>query len=365
MLKKIIFGIGLIALTVFLAFSSGNGQEKKFLILGKSKIIVKRNALVGVQDDRVIRDVYCPDSRFRECDDPFRVPKGHDDLVPYMEGWLSQILQDYEGVKIIGLTPAYAKQIKGRYYASDGQGNFPFEINQLRLDYKTVLYSADKSIAILPDTHGFHLVAGQAFRINRYKKLSLVIACMDQPAKAQAALYLAKNNIACYAPCDRFAGELIGYKILFPEAAEIIGTAPIRQKDEMAIIGNQPVKISLEEKIIIQYTEAGYPDQYCDTPARYFETLNKKFQLNLNLTRVMANVGETAKLVQRAKELKARVIGVRIHSPKDVPAIEQWLKEDFQHRAILFHSAAYEPGYEMFFKFPKQTSFGDLNPIIE
>jgi len=44
--------------------------------------------------------------------------------------------------------------------------------------------------------------------------------------------------------------------------------------------------------------------------------------------------------------------------------VAQWLKEDPKHRVILFHSAPYEPGYNLFFQFPKQTSFGDLNPII-
>jgi len=49
----------------------------------------------------------------------------------------------------------------------------------------------------------------------------------------------------------------------------------------------------------------------------------------------------------------------------DKPAIANWLKESKEHRAILFHSAAYVAGLEMFDEFPEQTSFGDLDPKFE
>jgi hypothetical protein len=32
---------------------------------------------------------------------------------------------------------------------------------------------------------------------------------------------------------------------------------------------------------------------------------------------------------------------------------------------VLFHTAAYPEGYNLFFEFPRQTSFGDIHPVFE
>ena len=358
--------VSAIILLIFLTGAHAEKRQGKFLILGKSSILVEQGSVVGTQVDRVIRDVRCSDSKYGEDDDPFRVPNGaKDEFVYYMEGRLTKILKDCAGIREIGLTPTYAKLKNGLYWASDGNGNYPFEINVLRTEYRTAMFSPDKKTAILPDTHGFHMIAGQAIRINHYVKLGLVMACMDQPAKSEAALFLAKNGINCYAPCDRYAALLVGYKTENKKAAMIIGTAPIRARGNSAVIGDQPVKISLEEKIVVQDSLLGYPDQYCDTPARYFRALNKKMKLDLQMVEVLANVGETEKLTNKAREIGAKVIAVRVHNCEDATGVSKWLGEDSSHRAILFHSAIYEPGYEMFFEFPKQTSFGDLCPVVE
>lgn len=352
---------------VIAGLSCQSKQEGEFLVLGKSQIVVPARAIVGTQVDRVIRDVNCPDSKYGENDDPFRVPNGGSgEFVSYMEGRLTQILKQYADIREVGLTPTYAKLKDGRYFASDGNGGFAFEINNLRInEYRTVMFSPDKKTAILPDTHGFHMVAGQAYRLSQFVQLGLVMACMDQPAKAEAALYLARNGISCYAPCDRYAPLLMGYKNKFPDAAVIIGSAPIRRNGNTAVIGNQPIRINLREKIVVQNSILGYPDQYCDTPARYFRSLNENLHLKLDLEEVLANVGETEKLTEKARRTGASVIAVRIHNRQDQKAIAQWLSENSDHRAVLLHSAAYEPGYEMYFLFPGQTSFGDLCPVIE
>ena len=344
------------------AFPKIGWPKTRNLVLGTSKIIIKKNSLIGTQVDRVIRDIAWKNSDFDEHVSPFRIPASREEVVPYMEGRMTRFLIDYAQVKVIGLTPAHALQRVGNYYASDGEGFFRFYIDPSKVKYKTAMFKGDK--AVLPDTHGFNMVAGKAAVINEAEKIDLVIACMDIPAKAEAALYLAKKGINCFGPCDRFASELIGYKKKVPQEVTILGTAPIRKHPDGAVIGNQPVSIDLDEKIIVQYTDKKYPDQYCDTPARYFENLDKKLKLKLNLICVDAAVGETEKVVNEAKRLNARVIGIRILNIKDSVPVENWLKQDFRHRAILFHSAPYEPGYEMFFKFPEQTSFGDLNPIV-
>lgn len=216
---------------------------------------------------------------------------------------------------------------------------------------------------ICPETHGFNMIAEEAY-IHR-KDIYLAVACMDLPAKAQAALYLAKNGINIYAPCDRMASLLINYKKLGINAT-IIGSAPIKQTESGAVIGDQPVEIYLDEPIVAEYANRNEtPDQYCDTPWRYFNRLNQVYKLNLSLIKVIANTGEAGKVVKQAEEAKARVIGVRVCKNEDYQSVADWLKKDKRNRAVLLHSAAYEPGIALFRQFPTQTTFGDLNPVIE
>ncbi len=91
-----------------------------------------------------------------------------------------------------------------------------------------------------------------------------------------------------YAPCDRMASLLLGYKKLGINAT-IIGSAPIKQTKNGAVIGDQPVRIYLDEPIVAQYTNKNdTPDQYCDTPWRYFSRLSQVYRLNLSLIKVCA-----------------------------------------------------------------------------
>jgi hypothetical protein len=106
-------------------------------------------------------------------------------------------------------------------------------------------------------------------------------------------------------------------------------------------------------------------DRYCDAPWRYFNKLNEVYGLNLLLVRVYANAGEAGKVVKRAEAIKTRVIGVRVCTDDDYRSVAEWLKKDPMNRAVLLHSAAYETGIALFKEFPKQTTFGDLDPIIE
>jgi len=361
----------ILAMAAALIFPSAALAAPTELILGQSKIIIPNGALVGVQVDRVIRDSSGGDKEWKLGISayPFLMPTDKKNMIPYMEGRLTGNLMDYAKVRVIGLAPAYAKfsPNDGHYLADDGLGNFRFRVDPTKVEFKSTLYGENHVFAMMPDTHGFNTVAGQAMRFKQAgAKLAVAIACMDLSSKAQAALYLAQNGINCYGPCDRFGSEILGYKKENPGAATIIGTAPVRKsKQGGATIGNQPVKIGMDEPIVVQFTEKGYPDQYCDTPSRYFRALAKNYGLKLKVTEVEANVGETSKLVAAAKENGAKVIGVRVHNEQDAVPVAQWLKEDPKNRAILFHSAPYEPGYNLFFLFPKQTSFGDLNPILK
>ena len=335
------------------------------MVIGLSKIELRTadKEVIGVQIDRVIRDHVWYNSSFDTSVPVDRVPDDSSQVVPYMEGARTAEMMVWANVSVVPLTPGIAlKKEDGYYYGSDGQGHFAFQICPDKAEYPTCEFVIEngREYVVMYDTHGFNAVAEQAYL--KRAEINLAIACMDMPDQAKAALYLAQNGIPCYAPCDRFANTLMNYKEEFGIETEILGSAPIRQTDYGAVIGDQAVVISLNESIIAQYTDRLYPDQYCDTPSRYFRELQKVYNINLSVTEVYANVGETSNLVKEAKEQNAGVIGARIFNEADYPPLKEWLKEDKNHRVILFHSAAYDFGITLFREFPEQTSFGDINP---
>lgn len=342
------------------------GDDSPRMIIGASKIELKTedNPVIGAQVDRVIRDYLWTDSDFDTKVEADRVPQNSSQVVPYMEGARVKEMMDWTNASVLPLTPCHAllKTTDWNYYGSNGNNDFPFLILIDKVIYPTSVFYENDSLVIIHDTHGFSAVAEKAYE--NKDKIDLVIACMDTTSKAEAALWIAENGMNCYAPCDRFTNEIMDYKHKFGIEAEIIGSAPIRKTDYGAVIGDQPVTILLNEKIIVQYTEEGYPNQYCDTPKRYFDALQKVFGLKLNITEVYANVGETYKIVEKAQDEDAHVIAVRIYNEQDYYPVKSWLSEDKNNRAILLHSAAYDSGIKIFKEFPKQTSFGDINPQI-
>lgn len=342
-------------------------SEATHMVLGLSRLELKRDdrALVGIQVDRGVRDIFWKESRFDIRVPPNRIPNGEQELVPYMEGARAGELMRWAGVEVVPLTPGLAvKKADGLYYGSDGQGNYPFMIFQDKIDYPTVMFQRNGSgeMAIIPDTHGFNAVVSPALALHKRNPLRLIIACMDSPDKANAALFLARKGIACYAPCDRFTHTLMGYKQRYGITTPVLGSAPIGKSSDGAVIGSQPVLFDLKEPMVAQYTDKMYPDQYCDAPSRYLRALQKVYQLSLNVTEVTANVGETGLLVAKAEQLGANVIAARIYNQDDYQPLKKWLEKDQRRRLILLHSAAYEFGIQMFREFPTRTTFGDLDP---
>lgn len=348
----ILFVIGTaIAGTYFKDILDTDSKPQK-IILGKSYLIVPENAVVGVQVDRVIRDVEWVGVWDENKVPANYTPKNTDEVVPYMEGARTIELMEYANVSVVSLTPAVCKKDSlGKCYTKDGEGDYRFYMPPDKIRRTAV---ATDDGYILHDTHGVNMVAEQAAK----KKPFLVIACGDMPSKADASLYLANRGINVYTPCDRFQYLNLDYQA----KGKIMGTAPIRNHTKGAVIGNQSVEIDRKEKIVVQWTDKKYPDQYCDTPWRYFTALNDKYNLKLNLIKIHADTGETYKVVQKAREENAKVIAVRIFDEKDSEPVREWLSEDTDNRAILFHSAPYVDGNKLFFDFPEQTSFGDLKP---
>ncbi|WP_245923959.1 hypothetical protein [Methanothermobacter tenebrarum] len=327
-------------------------SNASYIVVGDSYIKVSPRERVVTQVDRVIRDRA---SNYNLDVPPDHRPRDPSEVVPWMEGARIRELMKYANITVIPATNVTVKKINGSYFAPDDKGNFVFEVdvsklgrlNSIRIDENTW-----KEI----DTHGMNVLVPTAIEENA----SLVVGCGDHPGKAKAEAYLAEHGIDCYAPCDRFTSNIMPYK----GPGTILGSAPIRPlKDgEGAIIGAQPIYFSVDEKIVVQTTTRAYPDQYCDTPYRYFTSLERKYGIDLDLVVVDANAGEAYKVVDKARETGAKIIGVRVLNEKDKKPVEEWLREDRSHRAILFHSAAYEPGYSLFFEFPYQVAGQDPNP---
>jgi hypothetical protein len=367
-----------ILLGVVISFAANGGVptgkgtiNRPIIILGLSKITLNNTETVGVQVNRVIRDCLWNNSPFDVRVPANRTPKNSSDVVPYAEGDRVREMMNWAGVKVLPLTPCRAKNFWDNYFAADGQGHFSFLISPSKITFppfsKTVFRPKNESNEtadlICPETQGFNMIAEQAY-LHR-KDIYLTVACMDLPAKAQAALFLARNGINIYAPCERMASLLLNYKKLGINAT-ILGSAPIKQTESRAVIGDQPVGIYLDEPIVVEYNNRNdTSDQYCDTPWRYFNNLSQVYRLNLSLIKVCANTGEAGKVVTQAEAVNAQVISVRVCIDKDYKPVAEWLKKDKRNRAVLLHSAAYEPGIALFKGFPKQTTFGDLNPVIE
>ena len=341
------------------------------LVLGASRIVVPRGAIVGVQVDRVIRDIHWAPSDFDARVPPGRVPAGPDQVVPYMEGRLAADLIRIAGVRLLPLTPAVVKldpRQPGYGHAPDLEGDFRFLVDSSKISYASAR-RVGPDLVELPDTHGFASVAAEAAR----RKPFLVMACMDMPAKAAAALDLAGRGIHAYGSTDRFGYELLGYRVMNPAAAVVIGSAPIRKApDGGAVIGGQPLEIALDETIVAQWTDRqAYPWQYNDAAWRYFAALDDLYGLGLRLVKATADAGRLEEVIDVARARGARVVAVRVgkantedETRHDAEVLSAWLREDPRHRAVLFHTAAYEAGYRLFFDFPAQTTFGDLDPVL-
>lgn len=329
-----------------------NPVNASYIVVGSSYITVPEHAKVVTQVDRVIRDKL---SHYNNNVSANHRPASYKELVPWMEGERIGELMKYANVTVIPATGVTVKKIDGRYFGPDDHGNFVFEVDPSKIG---PVYSKkiNNDTWVEIDTHGMNVMVPEAIKDHAF----LVIACGDLYGKAKAEAYLAEQGINCYAPCDRFTSSIMPYK----GSGTILGGAAIRpiKNGNGAVIGGQPLYFSTNEKIVVQTTHKRYPDQYCDTPWRYFTNLQQNYGIKLDVDIVDASVGEAGKVVARAQKTGANMIGVRVLNQKDKKSVEKWLKNDKNHRAILFHSAAYDPGYSLFFEFPYQVTGQDPDP---
>lgn len=323
----------------------------KKIIIGKSSIKITKDTKIKTQVDRVTRDWF---SAYNISSPPWDFKK--EKIVPWHEGEKIREIIELTGAKVTPVWGTMAKRIENRWYAPDAKGVYRFKISEDKIYNYPSTIIIDENTVIMNDTHGINAIASDSLDAD------LVLGCGDLDGKVQAAYYLASNGVNVYMPTDRFVSMLIGVKT----KGTIIGSAPIRKTLDGAVIGGQPLSISIDEPIMVTNTKQGYPLQYYDTPYLYFKELEKYIGKPLRIMPVeVTEYGRADKLVVRADRIGAKVIGIRVASEEEYKAVRWWLNSDKSKRAILFHSAVYPAGYRLFFEFPNQTTFGDINISFE
>ncbi len=330
------------------------------VIIGKTTITLNSNSILLSQDDRVYRDwlsgqianPYGPEilTIFSE-----RLTYNQSELLPEI-GW-------HEGGRIkelkkINLThiPAVGTLVArhgNRWFASDENGTFRFEVPLDKLSYPTTRFLR-RDLAVIIDTHGANMLVEQAIRYNA----TAVITDCDHPGKVYAAQYLSERKIpvACFP--DKYTYLALGHNL------SLVGSPPIIITGNEAIIGNRPMIITIKDKIIaVNSTDEAYALWYYQTPASYFDALTKAIALNVTYVS-LSDFGQMDKATNKAREINATILATRIFNSDDYNAVKQWLDEDTSHKAILFHSASYPYGQKIFNEYPTRTTFDDPNPVF-
>ena len=318
-------------------------------VLGASTIVVDPGALVGAQVDRTVRDWLSYQLAWDGAGRP--VPKAA--LVTWHEGARLRDLLDAVDAQVIPLAGALVAYRDGRWLAADGDGVFRFEVLDDKIQYPTTL--SYQNVALVVDTHGVSALDELAQRSG----VSLVVGCGDSSGKMNAAFDLARQGIDVWFPCDRFAGEILGYDA----PGILIGSAPVRREGGHAVIGDRPIRFEIDETFVVEDFPGNGPMRYYDAPARYFRALADVIPLKVDYVAV-DGAGQSARIVGRAEKLAATAIGVRVQTQEDAAPVRAWLAASPTHRAVLFHTAPYPAGYALFDEFPKQTTFGDARPTF-
>jgi hypothetical protein len=262
-------------------------------------------------------------------------------------------LIDAVDVKVVPLTGALAVKSGDRWLAADGDGVFRYEVLDDKVQYPTTLAYGD--VALIFDTHGISALVEPAQR----ERVSLVVGCGDSVGKMNAAFDLARAGVDVWFPCDRFAGELLGYDA----SGILIGSAPVRRVGDHAVIGDQPIRFDVGEIFVVEDFLGNGPMRYYDAPARYFRALAAHLPLRVDYVAV-DDAGQSSRIVGRAEKLNAAAIGVRVQDEADAAPVRAWLAASLGHRAVLFHTAPYAAGYALFGEFPEQTTFADARPVF-
>ena len=331
------------------------------IILGKSSVELTSNDIIVSQTDRVSRDWLS----YQLISSPFseKVLTVFSERLIYTEEELLPEIGWHEGgrineLKSINLTHKVASgtvvaKKDNKWYAPDENGIFRFEVPIDKVLYPTTRFLRE-DIAVIMDTHGINMLVEQSIRNNA----TVVIGCCDHPGKIKAAKYLAEKNISVICFTDKYLPMLLGAN--YP----ILGSPNVKYTNNSIVLGNQALIFSINETIVAEDVgDYAKVQSYYDTPARYFRALEKIADLDVAYVS-LNNMNSTNKITEKAEQVNATIIGVRIFNSDDYRKVKEWLEKDINNKAILFHSTAYPYGYKLINEFPQQTTFDDINPEL-
>ncbi len=333
--------------------------------IGSTKIRIPEGARIVTQVDRVTRDWLGRQLNQSPSGPQIlnvmseRLKYNESDLfldVNWHEGGRIRNILSYINITVIPATGTLAAEKDGKWYASDENGIFSFEVPLDKILYPTTRFLR-QDIAVVVDTHGVNMLVDQAIR----KHADIVLSDCDHPGKVAATAYLSKKNISVICYPDKYVYLAIGHNL------SLVGSPPFNMIDSELYIGGRPVKITTKDRVlVVNATSLPYAIWYYQTPTLYFETISKIIPLNITyftMTDYDPN-DQQSDATRLAEKINATILATRVYTKKDYDAVKSWLLGDTKRKAILFHSASYPAGMMLFSQFPNQTGFDDPNPIF-
>ncbi len=325
--------------------------------IGETTIVLTATDTVVSQNDRVYRDwlsgqlanPYRPNLlvTFSE-----RLTYNYTELLPeigWHEGGRLRELKHLNFTHLPAVGTLVARH-HDRWFAVDGNGTFSFEVPLDKLSYPTTRFLR-RDLAVIIDTHGVNMIVEQALRNNA----TTVLSDCDHPGKVYAARYLSNHGVSVICYPDKYVYLALGHDL------KLVGSPPTSIQEGKAVIGNRPVRISVNDRIVaVNSTDEAYALWYYQTPASYMSTLAGALPINVTYV-TLEDFGEMEKATQKAREINATILATRVFNSQDYNAVKQWLDEDTARKAILFHSASYPYGQKLFREYTRVT-FDDPNP---
>lgn len=311
------------------------------ITIGSTKIELGKDDLLVTQAHKVTRDFTIP-----------KLPSPYTEiLLGTSEGKSADIIKA-AGIKHAIASGAIAKEMDGKWYASNEENVFMFEVPVSVIEQPTTRFLR-QDIAVIVDTNSMAAIARNAVEENA----TAVMAGCDSSGDVKAAKYLADKGMKVICNSGLMLPLLIGTKL------NIVSGAFIAEGDKI-IFGNRQLTIGRYEPVIVM-DYAGKQDsmQGYSTASRYFLELEKRgAKMNYFVIEVDEK-GQMDKVLKKAMEKKASIVAGRVYNEEDYNELKEWLEQKNDRKAILFDSETSEFGYKIAREFRSQVFFGDVNPV--
>ncbi|MBD3304519.1 hypothetical protein GF343_05205 [Candidatus Woesearchaeota archaeon] len=335
-----------------------SGKEE--IIIGSTKVEIKKDDIIVTQADRVLRDWLGLQLRQSPFDGEIlrvfseRLTYSEEELredIGWHEGgrlWDIENALDVEHIPAVG---TLAAKKDNKWYAPDENGVFRFEVPLDKVSYPTTRFLTE-DLAMIIDSHGTNMLVEQAVRNNA----DVVIACCDHPGKIKAVEYLSNKGISALCFSDLELYLALGHDV------NAVGSAAFEFKENKLVFGNKHITIRKNQEIVVTKADVGktYAIWYYDAPYMYFSEVSKTFPLEI-ITITVDDFRQTERVYAAAREAHADIVASRVFNSYDYTQAKAWLEESKGHKLLLFHSVSYPYGVLISQEFPEQVGFGDVN----